>query len=351
MEYFMATFHLTDPPQYLGVKIMAPIKWPTQSARIDFPLDSQPDLDGSFVGRVAQSLFPRDPCGRPFMILTAHYDESGTHEGSPVTVLAGFVGTTNDWVDFEIEWAKVLRKHGLTHVRAKQFFHRQGQFRRWTDERCDYLWADLMYVLQERKHIFASKSVLREEDYKIFYLSDGPERKERLDTRYALCFRSFLYFLPAIKSGAMAVNFVLESGHHNAGDALRVFNEIKKDRTVPWRDSIGSLSFGAKQDSCALQAADLLAYCSFQDERYLAEGDSPNDMKLADGIDTELVYGCGLTIIEHRIQPEDLKTLRQNFLRKRKRPVFGHATMDVFGPEIDPKSHYARNAGLRPGGH
>jgi alpha/beta superfamily hydrolase len=61
------------------------------------------------------------------MILTAYYDESGTDANSPATVLAGFVGDTNDWVDVEIEWAKVMKAHKITRTRAKHLFRRQGQ--------------------------------------------------------------------------------------------------------------------------------------------------------------------------------------------------------------------------------
>ena len=93
------------------------------------------------------------------MILTAYYDESGTHANSPATVLAGFVGDTNEWVDFEIEWKKVLRGFGITHVRAKHLFHRQGQHKEWEWSKVDELYAAIMYLLQERKHIFASKNV------------------------------------------------------------------------------------------------------------------------------------------------------------------------------------------------
>lgn len=279
------------------------------------------------------------------MILTAYYDESGTHEGSLVTVLAGFVGDVNQLVDLEIEWAKVLRKHNLTHIRAKQLYHRQGQFKGWSDDRADELWADLLYVLQERKEIHASKSILRDEDYKLFYVSDGPARKERLDTRYALCFRAFLHFLPAIKTGAMAVNFVLESGHRNAGDALRVFDEMKSDKGFRFRHSIGTLSFGAKQESPALQAADLLAYSSYQDECEAIKSGLERYLGW-DSLDLDLVLDCGLTLIEHRIQAKDLTTMRQNFLRKNKKPIFIKARLD-FGEEIEPSSHYAENARLR----
>jgi hypothetical protein len=319
--------------------------WPLAGSKIDLPLDSQPDLDGSFVGRISQSLYPRDPCGRLFVILTAYYDESGTYDGSPATVLAGFVGDTNQMVELEIEWAKILKKHGLTHVRAKHLFHRQKQFKGWSDDRAGELWADLLYVLQERKEIHASKSVLRDEDYRLFYVSDGAAPKERLDTKYALCLRSLLSFLPAVRTGAMEVNFVLESGHKNAGDALRVFNEMKNDKNFRYRHSIGSISFGSKQESPALQAADMLAYSSYQDEREAAE----NGVSLylsRDSLDVELIWGCGLTLLQHRIQPKDLMTIRKNYLRKNKQQVFGRAVID-YTMEIEPSSHYAQNARLR----
>lgn len=315
-------------------------------AKIVFPLDSQPDLDGSFVGRISQSLYPRDPCGRPFVILTGYYDESGTHEGSPATVLAGLVGDVNQIVELEIEWAKVLKKYQLTHVRAKHLFHRQGQFKGWQRQRIAELWADLLYVLQERKEIHLSKSILREQDYKMFYVSDGPAKKERLDTRYALCVRALLSFLPAVKTGAMAVNFVLESGHRNAGDALRVFNEMKTDKSYRFRHSIGSLSFGNKPDSPALQAADLLAYCGFLDECEMIDFDDTEYSKAYDSFDVEFIYRCGLTLLEHRVEPKDLTAMRQNFLRKHKVPVMGRARLDL-GYEIEPSSSYAENARLR----
>lgn len=317
--------------------------------KINFPLDSQPDLNGSAIGRLAQSLYPHDPCRRQFMVLTAYYDESGTHAGSPATVLAGFVGSTNDLVEFEIEWSKVLRKHNLTYPRAKHLFHRQGQHKRWADEQAEHLWNDLMYVFQERKDIFASKTILREDDYKMFYVMDGASRKERLDTRYALCLRAFLHFLPEMaKIGGSTINFILEAGHKNAGDALRVFNEMKADKNLQGRHNMGFLSFGTKPDSPALQAADLLAYMSYTDVCETIEDYPDSTGKYLGEIDLALIGGCGLTILENAIAPEDLKTIRQNFLRKNKKPIFRRAYLNCFPYEIGPESPYAQYAGLRP---
>jgi hypothetical protein len=137
------------------------------------------------------------------------------------------------------------------------------------------------------------------------------------------------------------VNFVLEAGHRNAGDALRVFNEIKADRKILWRSAIGSLTFGTKEDFPALQAADMLAYwlnkakCHGLAERrnYISYFESQ-------------LHKAGLTILDHVI---DLKNMRQNFLRKRKKPIFGIAELDNTDWKIDPTSLYVPGY-VPPGG-
>jgi hypothetical protein len=283
------------------------------------------------------------------MILTAHCDESGTHAGSPVSVLAGFVGSTEDWISFDREWAKVLKKHGVTHVRAKQLWHRQGPFKGWTQARAGRLWADLMYVLQENKHIFASKTVLLDEDYKLFYVSDGPARRERLDTRYALCLRALLHFHPVFHRERFtrgSMNFVLEDGHRNAGDALRVVKELRDDPSLPWRDAIGTLTFAPKKQFGALQAADMLAYWAYRIQCALIQGDLYEMMDSAD-FELDLIQ-CGITVLDHIITPYDLMNLRQNFLRKKKRPVFGIAQMDHRLFAVGPSSGHVGELPFRP---
>jgi hypothetical protein len=257
-------------------------------------------LERSPTGRLAISLRPGDPLGGRFLILTAYYDESGTHAGSPITILAGFIGSVGDWVEFEREWRKVLRKHGVSHVRAKHLFHRQGQHKNWSEDRVWGLEADLLYVLQEHKNIFATKTMLHE------------------NTRGS-------------------VNFVLESGHKNAGDALRVFNEIKASKTFSWRDAIGSLTFGTKQDFPALQAADMLAYWFYKAacDMFQPAGDGRYWHNF---VEKELV-DSGLSVLYHLIDQTTAWNLRQNFRRKSKKPVFGRAILES-GVIIDPKSRY-----------
>lgn len=281
-------------------------------------------LQRSPIGRLAQSLYPHDPCRRNFLVFTAYYDESGTHKGSPITVLGGFFGGSLDWADFEREWRKVLIKHDLRYVRAKQLFHRQGPYRGWTQRQIDYLWADLLYVLQEHKGFQISKIVLRDEDYYRSYVSDGPYSKhERLDTKYGLCVRVALHFLPMVHHRVKAsgsVNFVVEAGHKNAGDALRIFTEMKSSKSYSWAQSIGAISFGTKADFPALQAADLVSYWFYRTEiEKIRENDE--DSFVISGLEGQLAH-LGMGVLQHIVTPRDLANLRQNFLAKKKSQVF-----------------------------
>jgi hypothetical protein len=63
--------------------------------------DSVARLQRSPIGRLALSLYPQDPSGRHFLLFNAYYDESGTHNGSPITVLGGFLGEAIQWAEFE----------------------------------------------------------------------------------------------------------------------------------------------------------------------------------------------------------------------------------------------------------
>ena len=112
--------------------------------------------------------------------------------------------------------------------------------------------------------VLRHQTKLQGTDYLKSYVENGPLKGERLDSRYALCLRAFLDFnlIWATRRNASPIplNFILELGHRNKGDALRVFSDMKSDKRVAHRHLLGTISFGEKKDFPALQAADMLAY-------------------------------------------------------------------------------------------
>jgi hypothetical protein len=97
---------------------------------------------------------------------------------------------------------------------------------------------------------------------------------------YGLSFRYLAAFVmdtaeQALKRKDLEFDFVIEAGHKNAGDALRVFNQMKNDLT---RDqAMKSLTFRDKKSLYGLQVADLFSHTA-----YLAEQNEEAEMQLAD---------------------------------------------------------------------
>src|SRR3990167_5522845 len=185
------------------------------------------------IGSLALALFHKWEPKRLFVILTAYLDESGTHDGSPVTIMAGMMANVRQWDRFEREFKYAQRKHKFKIFHTKKFKRRDGDFKGWTNERCLALIADLSKLTQTA---FMESVVMRldNETYENEYKVGERPNKLRLDSKYGLCFRECLYhFLREIirrmpHGKIERLHIVLENGHRNAGDADRIFYEVKE---------------------------------------------------------------------------------------------------------------------------
>ena len=62
-----------------------------------------------------------------FMILTGYFDESGTHAGSELTLMAGFVGDARQWRKFEKRAGKLFGRFRVRYFpRHRRKAQRQG---------------------------------------------------------------------------------------------------------------------------------------------------------------------------------------------------------------------------------
>jgi hypothetical protein len=83
---------------------------------------------------------------------------------------------------------------------------------------------------------------------------------------YGLCFRWVAVWLTSLLEASLGaekfeLNFRLESGHKNAGDVRRVFDQFKKDEKTS--AMFRSLSFHEKETFCGLQGADYVAHTTW----------------------------------------------------------------------------------------
>lgn len=208
------------------------------------------------------------------MILTAYLDESGTHGGSPTTVMSGVMAHAKQWARFQVELDKLKRKFGFTVFHAKEFRNTKGEFHGWPPEQYPALLHDMMVASSSLME--ATTCTLPNADYEEFYRGGENLRKLRLDSKYGLCFRYCLthFIMEAVRRlrthkrfGETKLHAVMESGHKNAGDAERIFYEVKKELQTLGLNILGTIAFADKDECDPLMIADYLAYGGLAMER------------------------------------------------------------------------------------
>lgn len=89
-------------------------------------------------------------------MFTACFDASGSEDDprTPFLTVAGFISTTDDWVDFSALWDERLGKDKIAYFRMSEFAHSEGEFKGWKnqEDRRRSLLTDLFNLI--KSHAF-----------------------------------------------------------------------------------------------------------------------------------------------------------------------------------------------------
>jgi hypothetical protein len=201
-------------------------------------------------------------------VFTGYLDESGTHAGSPLTVMGGVLGRAEQWERFEKQFSQLQSEYGFRVWHTKKFKRKAGDFQGWTDEKCHELYWALQKVTGTGLTdavAFTLNNASYEADYKF---GDLP-RKARLDTKYGLCFRMCLvHFVREVlkrrrRNRIPPLHIVLEAGHANRGDAERIFLEEKSRYERAGLPVLRALTVADKDDCSPLMMADFAAHTEY----------------------------------------------------------------------------------------
>jgi hypothetical protein len=220
------------------------------------------------VGLLALALFH---CWEPdqlFVIISVYMDESGTH-GAPLMIMSGYVGKLGQWADFDKRFRRLLRRYGLSHHHSKELRDTDGEYKEWNRSR-KFAYTQELADIVEKHTLFGFSIMLRSDEYDTHYVNGYRPRRVPLDTQYGLCFRFALSFLlphicEVLGRDDVVLNFILEEGHRNAGDAVRIFHEVKSSEPE-LAPKLGAIAFDGKRKFPGLQAADMVAYNAFRGE-------------------------------------------------------------------------------------
>jgi hypothetical protein len=266
--------------------------------------------------------------GRNFVIVTVYIDEAGTHGAAPHMIMGALVGRSGQWAYFDKKWRKMLRRNGVAYFHSKEWKHKQGPFKGWTYGKRAAL-IERASDIQRDTTLFGLTVKIKQDDYIKNYKSGERPKKVPLDSMYGLCFRHVVVFVvdtlsKSFNRNDILVNFVLEAGHKNAGDAVRIFEQMKNDKSGR-SVALGTLSLEGKRKFYGLQGADLVSHTF-----YLAENEDEDDMdltKVPEGgtlADAEKALKRKGPIFRNVLGPEQLKHIKESkFAYEKARIEFG----------------------------
>jgi hypothetical protein len=197
-----------------------------------------------------------------------YLDESGTHGSSPHLIMGGMVSSQGKWAYFNKLWGKMLNCRGIRYFHTKQLKDTDGDFSGWDKQRKEGLINDAGRI-QQSATMFCISTMLRRVDYLEHYNNAEKPKKLQLDTMYGLCFRYCVLFIIDLLrrtfGSDIAINFILEAGAKNAGDAERIFYQLKKEDG--YKNILKSISFDGKDGHYGLQGADFVSHTTFLAEQ------------------------------------------------------------------------------------
>jgi hypothetical protein len=220
--------------------------------------------DLGFVNDLCLALGHRVELGRKFMILTAYFDESGTHGGSDTCIMAGFVGSVAQWRKYEKRVGKLFRRSRVDVFHAIDVRRGDKDFKGWTVDRKVKFLDEFYHIINETVELGVI-SILKEADYK-YYLELFRPRKAKAASRYAILFRSCLAALIERSSqkedwtkNIHKLGIVVEDGCVNVNDAVRLHKEFSV-RNESYKKMMPTITFASKQGCLPIASVDLYAY-------------------------------------------------------------------------------------------
>jgi hypothetical protein len=230
--------------------------------------------------------------------------------------MAGAMGTANQWKKFQAQFDNLKRRYGFKIFHSKDFKARNGDFKDWPWQKGAAFLQDFMVVSSGLIEVVTCSlpNMAYEQSYR--RTADDP-RKLRLDTAYGLCFRYCLMhlLLEAVrrlgthkKFSETRLHVIAEAGHKHAGDAKRVFDELKRELADIGSHTLGALTFATKDQCDPLMLADYLATGTYRLELAGKNG-PPSDSDPSPPPDSKVTGWTQVTFY-----PEGLASLKANLI-------------------------------------
>jgi hypothetical protein len=203
----------------------------------------------------------------------AYFDESGSHDGSPILCVAGYVFRKSQAIKLGHEWRKILRWKKLPYFHMVECAHGNGPFANLT--LAERIAVETRMIEIIKKHAVQGISVTVDPVEYASFPGKLPTKPGLYDNAYALCTQTIMAGISAFIDANPKIEnmaYFFEAGHKSrfqADEIMRAMFAVPKHK----RDFryVGH-AFVEKQKSPQIQAADLLAWQWYTDRRHQREG-------------------------------------------------------------------------------
>jgi hypothetical protein len=189
-------------------------------------------------------------------MIEAYFDESGTHHGSPLMCVAGYLVSANQCRHFQAEWDSILSKHGVPYFHMSDCAHGTGVFSDVSKAARSEICRSLIELIKLRAELGIAVSVC-ESDYRTLA---PPGFK--IDA-YTFCLQYCMWGVVAWATKynvGVPISYFFESGHKNQAVADSFLKFIRGSQGIVNGLRYHSHSFVSGKRLCGIAAADLLAW-------------------------------------------------------------------------------------------
>ncbi len=207
-------------------------------------------------------------------MITAYFDDSGTHLDSDVVLLAGIFGRENQWTLFEKKWRARLDEAVPGKAPIRRFHrydchHSISEFAGWSRTETDFFAKELGDIIFDCMLSGCAVAVSRKDWDR---LVTGDLRRATGDPEGGCVRNCFHLTLDWARTVALSQNiaFVFEDRPERKAEysaIYQIYSDYKQAKLLEVPDLV-SLTFADAAKVLPLQAADLIAWEMYQDELY-----------------------------------------------------------------------------------
>jgi hypothetical protein len=199
----------------------------------------------------------------------AYFDESGSHSGSLVLCIAGYLIEAHRAARLTRSWRAALAAKRLPYFRMSECAHGNGPFANLTRLERIQLSARMIEIIK-RDTIQGLAVTVNEAEFRAYML------------QHSLIGSSYSFAAHVILAGVSSwieanqltgsVRYFFEAGHASQGEASAIMTILFHNHGARIRHRYAGHDFVEKETTPAVQAADLLAWQWYTDRRHQAEG-------------------------------------------------------------------------------